>query len=137
MHVTSEKVTMMAEADQYDEIRRRVETRLKKRQELMIHIASFVVANVAFWVMFHESWVWWITFGWGIGVVSHVIDYYTKYGGGAERKEAEIQREIAKERERLGYEKPKNDAHIRLTDDGELEEVPEDEDHWAEKSNRQ
>ena len=121
-----------------DEIRRRVEKRFKKRQDLMIHVAIYIVANVVFWIMFHESWVWWITFGWGIGVVSNVVDYYTKYGGGAERKEAEIQREIERERARIaGYEKPKNDAHMRLTDDGELEEVPEDEDHWSNKPKRQ
>ena len=126
----------MANIETDDEIRQRVEKRYKSRQELYIHIASYVVANVVFWFMFRQSWVWWITIGWGIGVVSHAIDYYSKYGGGAERKEAEIQREIARERERLGYEKPKNDAHMRLTDDGEIEEVPEDEDHWAAKPKR-
>ena len=127
---------MMAEADQYDEIRRRVEKRLKKRQDLMIHIASFVVANAVFWIMFHDSWVLWITFGWGIGVVSNIIDYYTKYGPGAQRKEDDIQREIDREMARNAvYEKPKNEPHMRLTDDGELEEVPEDEDSW-EKSKR-
>jgi len=121
----------MTNIESDDAIRRRIEKRYKKRQELYIHIASYVVANIVFWVMFRESWVWWITFGWGIGIVSHVIDYYSKYGGGAERKEAEIQREIARERERLGYEKPKNDTRMRLSDDGEIEEVPEDEDSWA------
>jgi hypothetical protein len=128
--------TKMTNIESDDEIRQRVEKRYKKRQELYVHIAGYVVANVVFWFMFRQSWVWWITFGWGIGVVSHVIDYYSKYGGGAERKEAEIQREIAHERERLGYEKPKNDAHMRLTDDGELEPVPEDEDSWAQKAKR-
>lgn len=126
----------MANIESDDAIRQRIEKRYKMRQELYINIASYVVANVVFWFMFRQSWVWWITFGWGIGVVAHAIDYYSKYGGGAERKEAEIQREMERERARLGYEKPKNDAHIRLTDDGELEEVPEDEDHWAEKPKR-
>ncbi|MBA3870893.1 MAG: 2TM domain-containing protein [Anaerolineae bacterium] len=130
---------MMAEADQYDEIRRRVEKRYKKRQELITHIASYVVANVALWFFFgRDGWVMWVTFGWGIGVVSNIIDYYNKYGPGAQNKEAEIQREIERERARMaGYEKPKNDTHMRLTDDGELEEVPEDEDHWSEKPKHQ
>jgi len=130
---------MMSEADQYDEIRRRVEKRYKKRQELMIHIASYVVANAMLWFFFgNYSWMLWVTFGWGIGVVSHIIDYYTKYGPGAQRKEDAIQREIDREMARSAtYEKPKNDTHMRLTDDGELEEVPEDEDHWAEKPKRQ
>ncbi len=127
----------MANIESDDAIRQRIEKRYKMRQELYINIASYVVANVVFWVMFRQSWVLWITVGWGIGVVAHVIDYYSKYGGGAERKEAEIQREIERERERLGYEKPKNDTRMRLSDDGELEEVPEDEDHWTEKHKRQ
>jgi hypothetical protein len=128
---------MMAESDQYDEIRRRVEKRLKKRQDLFIHIASYIVTNALLWFFFHDSWVLWVTFGWGIGVVSNIIDYYTKYGPGAQRKEDEIQREIDREMARRGmYEKPKNDTHMRLTDDGELEEVPEDEDHWTEKDKR-
>ena len=119
----------MAESDPYDEIRRRVEKRYKKRQELLIHIASYVVANVMLWFFFHDSWVLWVTFGWGIGVVSNIIDYYTKYGPGAQRKEDEIRREVDREIARRAiYEKPKNDTHMRLTDDGELEEVPEAED---------
>ncbi len=129
----------MAEADQYDEIRRRVEKRYKKRQELITHIASYVIVNAMLWSFFgRDGWVMWVTFGWGIGVVSNIIDYYTKYGPGAQRREDEIQREIDREMARNAtYEKPKNDAHMRLTDDGELEEVSEDEDSWAEKSKRQ
>lgn len=129
----------MADGDSYDEIRRRVEKRYKKRQELYIHIASYVVTNLFLWFFFHDSWVLWVTFGWGIGVVSNIIEYYSKYGGGAERKEAAIQREIERERERLGYEKPKNDerdVRMRLTDDGELEEVPDYDDSVAGTSKR-
>ena len=134
----SEGANTMADADQYDEIRRRVEQRYKKRQELYIHIASYVITNLMLWFFFHDSWVLWVTFGWGIGVISNVFDYYTKYGAGAQRREDEIEREIERERARIGsYEKPKNDMHMRLTDDGELEEVPEDEDHWAAKPKSQ
>lgn len=130
----------MADGDSYDEIRRRVEKRYKKRQELYIHIASYVVTNLFLWFFFHDSWVLWVTFGWGIGVISNVIEYYSKYGGGAERKEAAIQREIEREMAlRNGYEKPKNDERdvpMRLTDDGELEEVPDYDDSVSEHSKR-
>jgi len=129
---------MMVEIDPEDEIRRRVEKRYKKRQELISNIVSYILVNVGLWFFFgKDGWVMWVTFGWGIYVVSNIIDYYNKYGPGAQRKEDEIQREIERERARLGYEKPKNDVHMRLTDDGELEEVPEDEDNWAEKPKRQ
>ena len=128
---------MMAETDQYDVIWQRIEKRYKKRQELIMHIVSYVIVNAMLWFFFHQSWMIWVTFGWGIGVVSNIIDYYSKYGPGAQRKEDEIQREIDREMARRGiYEKPKNDTHMRLTDDGELEAVPEDEDHWAEKPKR-
>lgn len=119
----------MTDAEQYDEIRRRVEKRHKKKQDLILHIITYVLINLAFWIFFNGAgWVAWVTFGWGIGVVADVFDYYNKYGGGAERREAEIQREIEREKERLGlYEKPKNDTRVRLSDDGELEEIVEDE----------
>lgn len=128
-------------AEDYDEIRKRVERRYKKRQDLITHIASYVIINAMLWFFFHDSWVLWVTFGWGIGVVSDIINYYTKYGPGAQRKEDEIQREVDREMARRGvYEKPKNDTQMRLTDDGELEEVPDDEadeDMWTENSKRQ
>ncbi len=120
-----------------DDIRKRIEKRYEKRLDLFKKVAGFVAINLLLWMIFHETWVLWVTLVMGIGVVSNIVEYYNKYGGGAERREAEIQREIERERERLGYEKPKNDAHMRLTDDGELEEVPEDEDHWAAKPKRQ
>jgi hypothetical protein len=129
---------MMAEADQYDEIRKRVEKRYKKRQELIYQVAGYVLTNAMLWFFFHDSWVLWVTFGWGIAIAAQVMDYYNKYGGGAQRKEAEIQREIERERARtLPYEKPKNEPHMRLTDDGELEEVSDGEDYGVEKPKRQ
>lgn len=127
----------MSDAERYDEIRRRVEKRYKKKQELIIHIVSYVLTNIAFWIFFDgASWVAWVTFGWGIGVVANIFEYYNKYGGGVERREAEIEREIEREKERLGlYEKPKNDVQVRLSDDGELEEIVED-DYLSEKQRR-
>ncbi len=124
----------MLETD--DEIRQRIELRYEKRQDLFKKVAGFVAINLLLWVIFHDSWVFWVTLVMGIGVVSNTMEYYNKYGGGAERRETKIQREIERERERLGYEKPKNDVHLRLTDDGEIEEVPEDEDHWTARPNQ-
>lgn len=71
----------------------------------------------------------WVTLGGGIGITYLLVDYYSKYGPGARNKEATIQREIEREMERRGvYEKPKNeDVQMRLTDDGELEAVPDGE----------
>ena len=123
----------------YDEIRKQVEKRIKKRQELIIHSIAFVLGNVMVWTIFGLTggkflWPLIVTLGWGIGIVGHFLDYYSTYGGGAQRREAEIQREIERERERsVAYEKPKRDPHMRLTDDGEIEEIVDDATSQAEK----
>lgn len=40
---------MMAQADQYDEIRKHVEGRLKRRRDIAISVAVYVVTNIALW----------------------------------------------------------------------------------------
>jgi hypothetical protein len=137
----------------YDDIRRRVEKRFKERQELLIHFAVFVIANLGIWLFWllinpvvsvssfsdgQETslplpfpWPLIVTLGWGIGMVSHFLSYYYKYGGGAERREQAIEREIERElvrREDDGYlDKPKRDQQVQLTEDGELEAVNDEE----------
>src|SRR5690242_13965701 len=88
---------MMAQADQYDEIRKHVEGRLKRRRDIVISVAVYVLTNVALWFFFHQSWVLWVTLGGGIGITYLLYDYYVKYGSGARNKEAVIQREIERE----------------------------------------
>jgi hypothetical protein len=142
---------------QYDMIRRKVERRYKERLGLIIHVVAFVVFNLLFWGMWllltpvsqtievagSQSvssavpafpWPIIITLGWSVGLVGHVLNYYFKYGPGAERREDAIEREVEHEMERRqenGYfEKPKRDQQIRLTEDGELETV-NDEDEYS------
>lgn len=134
-------------------IRQRIEKRYKERQGLIMNVTAYVLVNIMLWsIWFFSSqsdfialgegargefpfpWPIFPFLGWGIGVVAHSIDYYSKYGRGADRREQAIQREIERERERSGYlEKPKNDRRMRLTEDGELEEVPDDEISQAAK----
>ncbi len=124
-------------------IREKIEKKYKERAGLIAHATPFIIVNAMLWMIWLFTgglnngglpWPVWITFFWGIGMFSHFMTYYNKYGGGAMRREEAIQREIDQERERsLSYEKPKNDTRMRLTDDGELEEVPEDEISLAEK----
>ncbi len=147
----------------YDEIRRRVEKRYKERQALIIHLAVFVVANIAIWAFwllissggsdalaaidmvddaeyFAFPWPLIVTLGWSIGIVSHYLTYYFKHGSGANRREDAIQREVEQEMARIGdfngYEKPKNESRMRLTEDGELEEVSDTDIRYAAKSKR-
>ena len=124
-------------------IRERIEKKYKERSGVIAHAIPYIIVNLVLWSIYFGSpgdgfpWPMFVTFFWGIGMVSHFFAYYNKYGGGAMRREEAIQREIEQERERsLTYEKPKNDARMRLTDDGELEEVPEDEISLAQKRKR-
>ncbi|MBL8165492.1 MAG: protein kinase [Anaerolineae bacterium] len=146
-----------------ERIRKRIEKRYQERQGFIIHLFVFIVINLLFWAIWSSAsgylpvwigevppevprefvdgtfpWPIFITLPWLIGLISHYIGYYNKFGPGAMRREALIQREIARERERsLVYEKPKNEARRRLElrDDGEIVEV-EDEISRAEKQKR-
>ncbi|MBI1281658.1 MAG: protein kinase [Anaerolineaceae bacterium] len=127
-------------------IREKIEKKYKERAGLIAHATPYLIVNGMLWMIWLFTgglnnpglpWPVWITFFWGIGMFSHFMSYYNKYGGGAMRREEAIQREIELERERsLMVEKPKNDVRMRLTDDGELEEVPEDEISLAQKRKR-
>jgi serine/threonine protein kinase len=137
--------------DPEETIRRRVEKRIKKREELRQHVFSYITVNLMLWGIwaftngfpanfnFNDGMPWplWVTMGWGIGLIANFAEYYNKHGKGAARREAEIQAEIDRVREEsLVYEKPKREDRLRLTDDGELEPVPEDEISRAAKRKR-
>jgi len=126
-----------------ERIRERIEKKYKERAGVIAHAIPYIVVNSVLWLVFLSNpgdgfpWPIFPTFFWGIGMAIHFFSYYNKYGAGAARFEEEIQREIDRERERsLIYEKPKNDVPMRLTDDGELEEIPEDEISRAAKRKR-
>jgi serine/threonine protein kinase len=129
-----------------ERIRRRIEKQYKERQGLIIHFVAYLLVNLMLWgiwatdllgpiiqqeapdaanIILGFPWPLFVTFGWGIGMVAHFMDYYSKYGSGATRREQAIQREIEKYRQQSGVweDKPKRDAQFRLSDDGELEEV--------------
>jgi len=134
-----------------ERIRRQVRKRMKERQEFVGHLSAFIGINLMLFAIWFftsgpDSFPWPMIplFGWGIGLFSHGMDYYQKYGPGARRQEREIEREVERELARRQSEpkrktaKAKNepgfslsqldDAHvgdderpaIRLNDDGEL-----------------
>lgn len=109
-------------------IRKQIEKKFEERQGLIIHGAAFVVMNLIFWALWLAGgsgfpWPVFVTGGWGVGMVAHVLDYHYKYGG-AERREPFIQDEI--ERARLqdlcAAEKPKRDRRLRMTENDEIED---------------
>ena len=115
-----------------EQIRRRVEKRIEARNEYrtaMVVLSMVIGMLWTIWLLTPGTFPWPIfpTFGIGIAIVATSMDYYNKHGAGARRREEMIEREIARERERLyGDEKWKNedlpDRSVRLTEDGELTE---------------
>jgi hypothetical protein len=120
----------------------RVTKRLEERTEVLWHLVIYLFFNLVVFGL--GEWLLdlirgnptgvpvliWITLAWGVGLVSHALDYYNEFGPGRARRERLIQEEIAREMARLaeeGYvEKPKRDlteagGNIRIGDDGELE----------------
>jgi hypothetical protein len=149
----------MMESQDYDAIRERVVERFRQRSAFHSHLTVYILVSFVLWLIYGltSGMIWriaeslpiigdlyttipWpliVMAGWGIGLVAHGLNYYIRYGGGAMRREAAIQREIDREMAlKASYEKPKNDTHMRLTDDGELE-VIEDEPAWPMKRKHQ
>jgi predicted Ser/Thr protein kinase len=111
-----------------ERIRRKIKKRDEERAGFFGHLAAYLAVNM-FLLIASEGSSWPILFFWGIGMFAHAMSYYNEYGGGAERRERRIQEEIERERARMGYydAKPKREPRMRLTEDGELEEVLDDD----------
>lgn len=88
------KVKPMQRAD----IRQRVEKKFKARRDLAQHLAVYLVVNSLLWLVwsFWTSPFPWPVFAsgfWGIGLVSHYIDFHYRHGRGAEI-ESEVTRQM-------------------------------------------
>ena len=139
------------------ELRKRARKKLSARREVAQHALTYAVVNLMVWIIYFATrnsfpWPLFVTFGWGIGLVSHLADYYFKHGKGAENREADIEREVSNQRrlarergELLGEDAYDEDDEVdearavdlsrvpagqmRLSDDGELVEM----DGWREE----
>lgn len=130
------------------EIRKRVEKRIKERNEFIIHLAVYIMVMALLWVIYIFSsdlpatlmsgaeldfpWPIIPMMGWGIGIVAHGLTVFFNSPGRIAARERMIQREVERERERLeaaGYDvdKRKRDSLYRLSDDGELIEVTDED----------
>lgn len=138
------------------ELRRRVEKRMKARQELNIHITVYIIVNLFLWFLWFLlprmaaltgvggdvvaaasfPWPLIVMGGWGIGLFFHGLDVYSKTSAAAMRHEARVQQEMELERQRIAeirgemLEKPKRRA--RLAEDGEI--VYEEDDEQIEEA---
>lgn len=129
------------------EIRRRVEAKYDERNALLMHLISYAGVNALVWAIWLFAsggfpWPLFVTFFWGIGLAGHLLDYYNKHGGGAQKREERIQAEVRRhlrlleEREELAradvYDEDDGATvyglhnveprRLRLADDGELTE---------------
>ena len=90
------------------EIRRRVEAKYEERTGLFTHLASYVGVNALVWVIWLFTtggfpWPVFVSFFWGIGMVGHLLDYYHKHGGGAQKREERIDEEVQRHLQRLEF----------------------------------
>ncbi len=79
------------------ELRELATQRVRGRLGLSIHLSIYLIVNAglfAIWLLSgaHYPWFLWPMFGWGIGVVSHILAYF--YGPGSPREELAIAREL-------------------------------------------
>lgn len=104
-------------------IRRQIKKRMEARAELVQHVGWYFGVNLML------VFIWWITgssffwpmfpiFFWGLGVAGQGFEYYNKFGGGAQRREAlieeEVQRKLEESNTRRHREKSKS-APSRLS----------------------
>ncbi|MCB9452351.1 MAG: protein kinase [Anaerolineaceae bacterium] len=126
-----------------EKIRRKIKKRQEERQGFIIHLVIYLGINLMFWAMWLTNssgdfpWPAFISIPWGVGMLAHWMEYNNKYGPGAERREREIEMEVEREMRRQ-YEgdylaKPKRDHRVRLTEDGELEEIWDEADDLEQK----
>ncbi len=98
----------MAEGLENGDLRVRAEKRVKDRERLKWHAATYLIINVFMWAIWlvtaltsqpHDwQWVWpiWITLGWGVGLAFNFFGYLS--GRSSESRHEEL---VEREMERM------------------------------------
>jgi hypothetical protein len=132
----------------YNDIRRRVEQRYNKRGEFFTHLGAYLAFVFLVWFVWlgptqFGNGVWGIimalgTIGWSIGMLAHGIQWLF-----FELQERALQRELdgaglAGVYQRVRAKPKREERLVRLSDDGELEEIilEDDEDSRQRTSSR-
>ena len=127
----------------YDEIRQRITNRYNNRIGFYSHLVAFLIINGAAWGLWlgtpepARSGILSVlllisSVGWLVGMLIHAIIF-----GLMEARERAIERAIDAEREWSTGEKPKRDTRVRLTVDGELKAVVDNDEVDYERNRRQ
>jgi hypothetical protein len=117
------------------QLRKRIEQRIEDRNGFIFNLIAFVGIVPVLWYIWASTgpqeliWPLFVTLPWLVGLIIHGMVVYQGSGMAVARREQKIRREMQLEKERLGIvaEKPKRNQHMRLSDDGELVPVDEDE----------
>lgn len=143
----------------YERIRARVEQRMKKRRKFMSNLGGYITAMAILWVIYlftGGGWPWPLI-PTGILVIVAIREYLDTFVFSPAMDNAydrAMEREIARERARLGlgrdtdpdyaHEKPKHiekaareEPWVRLSDDGELIPMDEEEATGSERRSGQ
>lgn len=118
----------------FDGIRSRVERRYRRRFELAAHAVFylFIVGGLAL-LRFPQPYHFLLAGVWALALALHALQFMF-----AEFADRAIEREIERERARVyDNDKPKRDRQVRLSDEGELIDVIEDEWDDGDKHKRQ
>jgi len=141
-YTQAELDAMEASLPEEERIRRRIHKRLQARKDYWVHLSIYVMVNLMLWLIWflvmpgQFMWPFIVTAGWGIGLVAHTIDYYMEYGGGHNKLDEMMQREVERELQRrygdTHADKAKNESpldeesvaaqRVRLSEDGEFTE---------------
>ena len=92
-----------APATDEEALRQRAEKRVQDRIHLLQHIGSYVIINaflVFVWALSGAGYPWflWVMAGWGIGLASHIVAYFSG-GRNLARREQMVEKEIQKMKE--------------------------------------
>ena len=133
----------------YEAIRQRAEKRVKARAEFILHLAIYIIINLALWAIWfaftRDIFPWPIlsTTLWGVGLAIHGIYVYIESSMMDQMRARAIQREVEHELRLRGQDeqpklsKPKREQReqiVRLSDDGEL--LPVEDENGSARSKR-
>jgi RsiW-degrading membrane proteinase PrsW (M82 family) len=89
-----------------DDLRRRAEARVETVDGFRVHLVIYLLVNALLWAIWAMSganlgaaWPIFVTLGWGIGLAAH---WWSVYGRTADGREARVQAEMEKLRQRKG-----------------------------------
>jgi hypothetical protein len=85
------------------ELRERAEQRVAERSHLLQHIGTYIIINgflVVVWALTGQGYPWflWVMAGWGIGLATHIVSYFTGTRGQA-AKDKMVEKEMKRMKE--------------------------------------